>query len=199
MAKLLSDIISTTIDENFPIAGQDNDSQGFRDNFSILKNNFASAKAELDEILTNAARKDTNNNFTGKNITDANLDQVSWRQFSKGSISAAADIEYVNGHYQTMRIISDPAVVVTRTLTFRDWPDSGRYGKLTLAITGDEGPQVANVEFNTIGTGKIFYDADFPATLSVTSSSNPKIVEFWTVDGGLTVFARYIGSYAERP
>ena len=40
-----SNINTTDIDIEFPVAGQDNDSQGFRDNFSILKNNFASAKA----------------------------------------------------------------------------------------------------------------------------------------------------------
>ena len=37
---MASNITYTTIDEQFPVAGQDNDSQGFRDNFSIIKENF---------------------------------------------------------------------------------------------------------------------------------------------------------------
>ena len=31
----------SNINGNFPIAGQDNDSQGFRDNFTNIRNNFA--------------------------------------------------------------------------------------------------------------------------------------------------------------
>ncbi len=32
---MASNITTTNLDENFPVAGRDNDSQGFRDNFSI--------------------------------------------------------------------------------------------------------------------------------------------------------------------
>ena len=38
---MASNIISTTINENFPIAGQDNDSQGFRDNFNVIKTSLS--------------------------------------------------------------------------------------------------------------------------------------------------------------
>ena len=34
---MASNIISSTIDESYPVAGQDNDTQGFRDNFNIIK------------------------------------------------------------------------------------------------------------------------------------------------------------------
>jgi hypothetical protein len=198
MAKQTSDIISTTIDENFPVAGQDNDSQGFRDNFSIVKNNFAAAKAEMDELLVNAARKDVNNNFNGLDIIDANLNRVTENVFPIGSISSASDIEYTNGHYQTLRVTSDANSVVTRILTLTEWPESGRYAKVIVQMTGDQGANAANVEFRTTGTGKIFYETDFPQTLSLQSTTDAKIVEFWTIDGGLNVFARYLGEYAER-
>ena len=198
MAKQTSDIISTTIDENFPVAGQDNDSQGFRDNFSIVKNNFAAAKAEMDELLINAARKDVNNNFNGLDIIDANLNRVTENVFPIGSIASASDIEYTNGHYQTLRVTSDSNSVVTRILTLTEWPASGRYARVVVQMTGDQGANPANVEFRTTGTGKIFFETNFPQTLSLQSTSDAKIVEFWTIDGGLNVFARYLGEYAER-
>jgi hypothetical protein len=198
MAKQTSDIISTTIDENFPVAGQDNDSQGFRDNFSIFKNNFAAAKAEMDELLVNAARKDVNNNFNGLDIIDANLNRVTENVFPIGSISSASDIEYTNGHYQTLRVTSDANSVVTRILTLTEWPESGRYARVAVQMTGDQGANPANVEFRATGTGKIFYETNFPQTISLQSTSDAKIVEFWTIDGGLNVFARYLGEYAER-
>ena len=38
----------SNINGNFPIAGQDNDSQGFRDNFTNIRNNFTFIKAEVE-------------------------------------------------------------------------------------------------------------------------------------------------------
>ena len=37
---MASNINTTSIDADYPIAGQDNNSQGFRDNFGTIKNNF---------------------------------------------------------------------------------------------------------------------------------------------------------------
>jgi len=34
---MASSIVTTGIDATYPVAGQDNDSQGFRDNFSQIK------------------------------------------------------------------------------------------------------------------------------------------------------------------
>ena len=34
---MASNIISSTIDDTYPVAGIDNDTQGFRDNFNIIK------------------------------------------------------------------------------------------------------------------------------------------------------------------
>ena len=35
---MASNINYVNVDETFPVAGQDNDSQGFRDNFSTIRN-----------------------------------------------------------------------------------------------------------------------------------------------------------------
>ena len=47
---MASNINTTTINTSYPIAGQDNDSQGFRDNFSNTNSNFVAAKAEIEDI-----------------------------------------------------------------------------------------------------------------------------------------------------
>ena len=44
---MASTIISATIDGTYPVAGQDNDSQGFRDNFTIIKTGLATATLKL--------------------------------------------------------------------------------------------------------------------------------------------------------
>jgi hypothetical protein len=47
---MASSINPTAIDITYPIPGQDNDTQGFRDNFSSIRNNFNVAKSEISTI-----------------------------------------------------------------------------------------------------------------------------------------------------
>ena len=47
---MATEIIPGDIDGTFPVAGQDNSSQGFRDNFTAIKNNFTAAKTDIDEM-----------------------------------------------------------------------------------------------------------------------------------------------------
>ena len=37
---MASNIVPGNVDGTFPVAGKDNSSQGFRDNFTAIKNNF---------------------------------------------------------------------------------------------------------------------------------------------------------------
>ena len=68
---MASNINTTNIDAAYPVAGQDNDSQGFRDNFSTIKSNFVASKTEIEAIQSTTAQGITydsgNNNY---NILD---------------------------------------------------------------------------------------------------------------------------------
>ena len=52
---MASNINPVTIDTTYPIAGQDNDTKGFRDNFTSIKNNFSTAAKEITAIQTTLA------------------------------------------------------------------------------------------------------------------------------------------------
>ena len=52
---MASNINPYNIDHTYPIAGQDNDSQGFRDNFTNTKNNFIQAKTEIENLQSATA------------------------------------------------------------------------------------------------------------------------------------------------
>jgi hypothetical protein len=72
-----SNIVYTTIDEQFPVAGQDNDSQGFRDNFNIIKENFRNAIIEIEALQNNSVKLNEDNTFTDAvRITNARLKAV---------------------------------------------------------------------------------------------------------------------------
>jgi hypothetical protein len=47
---MASYINPTDIDTTYPIAGQDNDTQGFRDNFTSIKDNFITAASEISSL-----------------------------------------------------------------------------------------------------------------------------------------------------
>ena len=60
---MASNIVPGNVDETYPVAGQDNSSQGFRDNFSAIKTNFTNAKTEIEDLQTNKANTNAASNF----------------------------------------------------------------------------------------------------------------------------------------
>ena len=47
---MTSQVNPNNVDGTYPVAGQDNDSQGFRDNFTNIRNNLTFAKAEIEDL-----------------------------------------------------------------------------------------------------------------------------------------------------
>lgn len=182
-----SSIVYQNIDEDFPVAGQDNDSQGFRDNFSEIKTALQSAKTELSGLLTNGARLNEDNDFNGKTISNATLIQTSDKVYNTGNISINTVIDWRDGSYQNVTVT---AGVV---LSLGNWPASGNLGYVRLAIRSDGSPRTVTVIADNAGT--VFRSPNWPAsnTLTVDSLVNPFLVDAWTSDGGATVFLNYIG------
>lgn len=193
---MASNIIHETIDEAYPVAGVDNDSQGFRDNFSVIKNSLASAKTEMEDLQDNVARKDVDSNFAGNKIIDAELDHTTLAFINIGTVNADQNVSFLNGHYQ--RFVATGNLV----MTLADWPASGRLAKMTVEFESDDG-STRNITFQGEGNAIFRSNTDDWAAgtdqtqVIATSASDtyPTIVEFWTHDGGATVFADLKGVY----
>ena len=56
MTTISSQINPVYIDANFPVPGQDNDTQTFRTNFATIKTSLYTAKTEIENILANVAK-----------------------------------------------------------------------------------------------------------------------------------------------
>ena len=54
---MTSSINPNNINGAYPVAGQDNDSQGFRDNFTNIKTNFDYASAEITDLQSKVVLK----------------------------------------------------------------------------------------------------------------------------------------------
>ena len=66
---MASSLSPTSIDATFPVAGQDNDSQGFRDNFNQIKTDLTNAKSELEDLHSKAVLK---SDLTSPAVTASN-------------------------------------------------------------------------------------------------------------------------------
>jgi hypothetical protein len=183
----MSDITITTIDENFPIAGQNNDSQGFRDNFNQIKSNLGTAKAEITALEDNTAKINLDNNFNGNEIQDAILINVREKAISQAT-ATSIPLHWTFGQYQKVTCLDD------LTLTLTSWPESGSIGKMRIEVLSGSN-DTYNITWATTQGNNIKYTGPSFLTFTVSSPDNPKIFDFWTIDGGSTVFAQYIGEF----
>ena len=124
-----SQIDNENIDSTYPVAGQDNDSQGFRDNFASIKANFGYAKTEIQDLQNKAILKSAltggtlSNDLGGSNISNGTLTNVHGTSYSQ-TIQTTGDINIVNGALQVFTVNDDA------TLTFKNWPATGKYANV---------------------------------------------------------------------
>ena len=189
MAITISTSTINDIDAAYPVAGVDNDSQGFRDNFTSIKNSLSAAAADLESLDTTAAKKNADNDFNGNKIQEADFIATTETLYETGNIQTSQNISFSNGHYQKVEVGGNI------TLTLADWPAAGKLAKLRLEIVTD-GTGSYEITWAASGGGSFKSHADFPGTFDVTSDANPIVVDFWTSDAGLTVFRQSYGSFS---
>jgi hypothetical protein len=130
---MTSQINPNNIDTAYPVAGQDNNTQGFRDNFTFIKNNFTAAATEITALQNTGAVKGSAavNDFGGGLIYDAKIQDLAASAVNIGSVTGTVTINYAAGHYQQM----STAGSVTIALDTPSLPPIGRYGFVRLEIT----------------------------------------------------------------
>lgn len=188
---MVSSIITTSLDINFPVAGVDNDTQGFRDNYNIIKQNFDYAKTEIEDLQDGVARIDTNNNFGANSIINATLlgTRLSNNTTYNTGTATNQSLSYNQGQVYVIRATGNI------TLTLADFPLSG-YSQMRLILTSDGNNRV--VTFAVQGGGNLKKDGNVAwsgNTVTVGSSTNPIIIEASTYDK-VTFFLRYLGSFS---
>ena len=195
---MASNIEFQTIDALFPVAGIDNNSQGFRDNFSIIRNSLADAKSEVEDLQNNVARKDQDNNFDNKSLIQANLDNMTVTAITGGTQTISSDVNIVNGHYQKYTIGGNV------TLTLAGWANAN-LSRLVVELVADSSSSYT-VTFNGEGNNEAIKreinavwqtsSSTLNADVVVDSSTTVKVFEFWSYDNGVTVYAKYLGDFA---
>jgi len=191
----MSAIDTTQIDGAFPVAGQDNNSQGFRDNFTNIKNALNVAESEISSLELNTAKLNDDNDFNGQILANAEINKFYGSVRNNGPVSINTSVNIENGPLQIYTIGDDI------TLQFIQWPASDRYAKIKLHLKSDGNERI--VKFVTeAGTNNIMYDTLFPVdvelekALTLADTEAYQVVEAWTFDGGISVFMQYLGEFA---
>ena len=101
---MTSQINPNIIDGNYPVAGQDNSSQGFRDNFTNTKQNFQYAYDEISALQANAvlAGSAITNDMQGATLSNVALIKYQEITYDFGSTSGAITYNFNNGSFQTI-------------------------------------------------------------------------------------------------
>ena len=184
------------INENFPVAGQDNDTQVFRDNFDTIKTNFREAKTEIEDLQDNTAKTNNDNDFNGSIIANATLQNTSLRKKDYGEpiTSPTQEVSFIQAMYHIIRI-GTPSC----SLSFTEFPTDvvdiegvGKVGKATLELYGDG--TARTITFLTSDSTVIKKSAGFPGTVTVTSTTNPTLIEVWQHNSDI-IFLNYLGEF----
>jgi hypothetical protein len=131
---MTSAINPNNIDGAYPVAGQDNNSQGFRDNFTNTKTNFQYAADEITDLQNKVVLKQAltgttlNNDMLGSVLSNAQLQDMSQTQVTLGTLSGTVTINYAAGSFQN--VTTNGSI----SLSFSNFPAAGATGVVTVTI-----------------------------------------------------------------
>ena len=183
---MASNIVPGNIDGTFPVAGKDNSSQGFRDNFSATKTNFTNAKSEIESLQNNSVQTNQASNFNDNVISRAVLKDTAETVYGHGTTGGVITLNHENGHYQT--ITSNAAI----TLGFNNFPATATVGRIILDITYASTahtitiPSAVKVADNVSG-------GDGSSNTITAPNTGRYLYEFLTPDAGTTILMHQIG------
>lgn len=131
---MTSQINPNNIDGNYPVAGVDNNSQGFRDNFTNTKTNFQYALNEINDLQNKAVLKAAliggvlDNNMADNLIYAAKIRDFASVRVAVATTTGSITLDYSAGHYQTINTTGPVS------LSFSNFPPSGSYGLMRIQI-----------------------------------------------------------------
>jgi hypothetical protein len=101
----MSNINPNNINGSYPVAGQDNDSQGFRDNFTNILNNFNFCKSEIEDLQDKVLLKNQlqntilDNDMNFNTLGNAALRSAAYVTKDFGSLNGTVAVNFNDGNF----------------------------------------------------------------------------------------------------
>jgi hypothetical protein len=203
----MSNIIFSTITTNYPVPGQDNDTQGFRDNFQAIYTALSHAHDELADLQSKALLKaqltvndSLDNNLANNPISNALLQSYSSVLFPQNAPGASVVANFADGNTQKINVTQSGTTVQLMGWPVNNTPIGASYSsilRLVLIPTGN------NKSVTIQDTGKILKvasgdtlltQASSNATITLATANVAYAIEAWNL-GDNTTYIRSLGAY----
>lgn len=201
---MTSQINPNNIDGTYPVAGQPNNTQGMRDNFTNTKTNFQYASDEITELQSKSVLKSAlsgstlDNNMNNNLIYNVTLNDVCYTYLQNTATTGTITLDAAASGYQ---YVSTTGSV---SLGFTNWCPAGSAGIMNFTIN------ITNVAHTltlpaTVSLGLYGIQGISPGTPGVTNTitfgaTGQYTFRFTTTDGGLTIdifdFSRAYNQFA---
>lgn len=185
----LSRVTVTGLDENFPVAGVNNSSQGFRNNFGKIKSALSQTSVELTELRDYVLKKieegeifSHDNTLNYYKLIKAQLKSYSETFYNIGEVDTVIPVSFLNGNFQKATLTK------TADLSLNNFPsDHEAVGRVTLWVTINNvghrifipGDMVYGTNTAYIQSGQIVFPSTGNYLLEIISVNNAG--QFWLV------------------
>jgi len=190
-----NDINTGGIDTAYPVAGQDNDSQGFRDNFSNIKQALDDSKAAISTLEGTSPSTQSDNDFNDNTISKVVLRDSAFKAPSAETLAGETNVDYTAGHYR--RLICTTEKPDTNTVVIQNWAPAEALGHMMLEVRSNNTSQKF-LNFST-PSGNILTDTtnlNLSSDFDITDTNAKYLFEVWSPDQGANIFVYYKGKFA---
>ena len=184
---MTSTINPNNIDTAYPVAGQDNNTQGFRTNFTNIKTNFESTKTEIEALQNSVVFVGSaiSNDLDGALLYNGIMQNMANSKFNLTTTSGTIDINYAVAPYQSVTLTG------SATLSFLNFPAPGSQAYVIVRVT------ISNTAYTltlpaAVGTGNsstslIGIQGISSQTITFAATGTYEF-GFRTDDGGTSIF-----------
>ena len=188
----MSTINTNGIDGNYPTPGQNNSSQGFRDNFTSIKTNLNTAGTEITELQDKAVLKQALNNITlDNNMANTLISNAAIRTFRNTTYNLGNNVSGTVVVDCTLGDVQFATITGNTTFQFAGWSPTNTKHTITLDLT------VANTEAFLIFPSEVVESGDIlennttvGGNLAIAKAPHDVtnlVYDFSTVDCGNTI------------
>ncbi len=172
---MTSQVDPTIIDGTYPVAGQDNNSQGFRDNFTNIKTNLTYVKEELEDLQSKVLLKSA---LTGTTLDNGDLTLSGNITVQRGFITKAARHVTTTGATITANLLTQhyyidsasSATIAAQTVAVPASAEDGRTLNITalcpITTTTWSGATIKYAPSNIFASGNVTVRLQFESATS---------------------------------
>jgi hypothetical protein len=188
----MSTINTNAIDGNYPIPGKNNSSQGFRDNFTSIKNNLNIAATEITDLQNKAVVKSALSGVTLNNdMNNTLISNALTRSFRAstynlgGALTGLITINVSLGDVQYGTISPTSNI----ELQFGGWAPTGTKSQVEVYLTVNDSDSYIDLDGvgSTIDNSKLLLENYDTGNINAPNGTTQLNLRFTTIDCGATI------------